>query len=443
MLLGVALLLTRVPLLGNGYGSDDDAWRNIVAALHMRAAGHYIPSRVPGFPVFEALLVLLSPWGWVATNAAAILAGAAAVWRFWCLLRRLEVRTPLLPALGFAFGAPMWVRVSQTMDYAFGLAFFIAAYEAALRRRHVWAGVLLALATGCRPSYALIVLAMGAFLVARRARGSDAARFGLGYALTAAGLFVPLFASPEGRGLHEHLLRHAAHAHVTIHTAIPVARGAVVYLLGKLGALAAAFGLIAAGLRAAGRDRAPRVPAGAGSGDAEPRAAWVFELTSALLLAGFFLLIPYEDAYLLPLLPLALIGLGRALPRAWLALAMFAMASEPLVSVQFASHRLKPGALFQEIAARRADLADSHALLASHPATPTLILVPRPRVHRLLALDPGLEPTEAGWAPFHAPGVALWSRDHRLAFAEALEPGDRARLEAEGWVTRDAGADRH
>src|SRR5580765_7917805 len=73
-----AVAVSRVPLVGGGFGSDDDSWRNAVAATRMHALGHYVPSRAPGFPVFETLLSVLVGHGWLVTNGVTALAGVIA-----------------------------------------------------------------------------------------------------------------------------------------------------------------------------------------------------------------------------------------------------------------------------------------------------------------------------------------------------------------------------
>src|SRR6266581_3623522 len=97
IVLVLALLASRLPLIGGGYGSDNDTWRNIVAAIHMHEAMRYVPSRVPGFPVYEGLLALLAPWGWIATNLASVAAEVAVASWFARLLTRLRVANPLWP----------------------------------------------------------------------------------------------------------------------------------------------------------------------------------------------------------------------------------------------------------------------------------------------------------------------------------------------------------
>src|SRR5258708_11333263 len=189
-------VLTRLPLLFGGYGSDNDSWRNIAAALHMREAGRYIPSRIPGFPVFEGVAALLAPGGWILTNLASVVAATIGLALFAGLLRDLDVRDRRWPWLALAFGAAMWVQVSQTIDYAYGFAFFIGAWRLVLRSRYVSAGVLLALATGCRASYVVVVGAVLLLLSARRSSwrsflGFAAGHFPLPVAIVLVGLASP------------------------------------------------------------------------------------------------------------------------------------------------------------------------------------------------------------------------------------------------------------
>jgi hypothetical protein len=424
-LLLAGFVLSRAPLLGGGFGSDDDSWRNAVAALRMREIGHYIPSRVPGFPLFEGLMAGLIRGGPNATNGAAALAGLAATILFWRLLRARGVREPIWPLLAFAFGAPLWIRCTQSMDYAFGLAFFLAAWLAALSRRYGPAGILVALATGCRPSYALASLPMLVLMQARREPPRRFLAYGLGLAPLTAALFTPVLLSPEAEHLERHIAHHAARAHVTAGNALWMAKRGALFALGRPGLLAAGLA-IAAALAARWRRRSEPRPALPGAG-----AVRAFEVSLALSIGGFWLLIPYDEAYLLPLVPLALIALARSLPRAWLVATMLAITAEPLVSIRLDA-RLVPGELFQEIAERRRQLAEVRALLERRPTVPTVYVVGRAAVLRLLVLDPSLARMAPAWSPFHQPGVALVSRDGRRSFAEDLEPGQEAALASEG-----------
>jgi hypothetical protein len=433
--LALALILSRLPLLGSGYGSDHDSWRNIIAALHMREAGRYVPSRVPGFPVYEGLLTLLAPGGWWATNVAAAMAGFAAAGLFARLLLRTAIRNPLLPWIAFAFGSPLWVRCTQTIDYAFGLSFFLAGCLLLLSKRYALAGVMLALATGCRASYVTVNLGVLALLVARRAPIRAYAVYALGYLPLVALEFLPVMRAPETRELMLHFSKHASE-HVTLVTLIPVLRLAVRFLLGKLGTCVVAVGILALAVR----KLRGRTEAGAGLEPAirpEVRVPLLaFALGVVVAIGGMYLLIPGEGAYLLPLLPFVLLALAAMLPRRWMIAVTLAMVAECFVSVKVDERRLVRGDLFEEIAFRRQDLSDTRRLLAFHPATPTVFVVGSFMTHRLLVLEPRLERLDAGWSAFHHPGVALRAGDGSRGFAESLELGQVRQLERDGWTVR-------
>jgi hypothetical protein len=83
----------------------------------------------------------------------------------------------LWPTLAFAFGPPLWVSATQDDRLPFGLALVLFAYLAALGKRGAWAGLLLALATGCRGTFAWFMPPMLMLLVARGAAPGAVARY--------------------------------------------------------------------------------------------------------------------------------------------------------------------------------------------------------------------------------------------------------------------------
>ena len=420
----MALLATRVPLLFGGYGSDDDAWRNIVAALHARDAGHYVPSRAPGFPLYEGLLTALAPGGSLVTNLAAVLAGIIALALFWGLLEDLKVRNREWVWTAFAFGSAMWVEISQTMDYSLGLACFLAAWRLVLRERYFLAGILIALATGCRATYLLLGAAFLVLMLWRRAGWKACAAYALGCGPLALALFVPYLLSPEARELLGDFRLHTGR-HATLGNVIPWARVCVVWLIGHFGLLV--IGSFALALLV-GRARWPRGPRIA------PQAEHAFELAVVAITISLFLLIPGEGIYLLPALPVVLIAMSRILPRGWLAAAAIAMVAESLVSISFEERRFVPGRLLLELETRRHDARDVRELLQRHPSTPTVFVVGRFMILRLWASDRALTHTERVWSPWYDPGISLTTPDGRVAFADRLRDDQAQELIARGWA---------
>jgi hypothetical protein len=158
-----------------------------------------------------------------------------------------------------------------------------------------------------------------------------------------------------------------------------------------------------------------------------------YELAAVAVSFGFFALIPYEKAYLLPAVPFVLLLAARLLRPAWIGLLVAVLMVEPLVTMRMEGAHVVPGQLFIERAQRRADLAETRALAALEPGSPTVYVVGRFRVHRLLILEPGLERLGPAWKSFHGPGVALWRRDHRVGFAQMLLETQRDSLARDGY----------
>jgi hypothetical protein len=421
---------SRLPLLGGGYGSDDDSWRNIVAALRMRELGHYVPSRAPGFPVFESLLALLAPYGWLLTNGATALAGIVAAVIFHRLAVRLKVNSPGWLSLGFAFCSGLWITTCQTMDYAYGLAFMLAAYLALLGRRHLWAGILLALAAGCRVTLGAQLLGMVALLLTRREPVRAWVALLGGFAAVLGLLFLPVVRSPDLADIGGQAAYHVSRAHLTLRTFMPITRAALVFTFGRFGlSFLALAGIVVAleFLRRSQRDglrrRLERFELG----------PVTYELIAISVCLGSFILMPYEKAYLLPAVPFVLLLAGRVLRPAWIGLLAAVLVVEPLATVSLGGARVVPGQFFVERAQRRADLAESRELAALQPGSPTVYMVGRFRVHRLLILEPSLERMGLAWRSFYGPGVALWRPDHHVGCAQMLLDSQRDSLERQGY----------
>jgi hypothetical protein len=435
----VVIILTRVPLLGNGFGTDPDAWRNAVGTLRMLDVGHYVPSRPPGFPVFEMMLLAFVPLGWVASNLMTSVAGAVSALLLLAVARKLRVRNALWVSLALAFSGMVWVRCTQTIDYAVGLAFVIGCYWALLDRRHVLAGVLLALAAGCRLTNGALVAPALAMLVVRRDGWRSTTTFAASFVVATVVVLIPVMATldPErlGRG---GVLGHVARGHVTGARLSLVLRSSAVYLFGKLGAAALVLGVVWSVVGAVRRRFATRPLSTSSPADpARDMAPVVFEAGAVIVVGVLFLLIPYEPSYLTPLVPFALLIAARVLARPWFVAVALLAISEVLVMPLFGQKRVVAGRLFQEVEQRKAELASTRALETRRPDEPTVFVIGRFATHRLLVLDPSLERTDAAWAPFHASGVALWTGDRHIGYAEELDAPARAALEADGYRIED------
>jgi len=351
------------------------------------------------------------------------------------ILFQLKIKHPLWPWLAFAFGTPLLVTTSQTMDYSFGLAFFLACYLFLLRRHYITAGILLALATGCRPTYILINIPVLAFLLARRENWRQYLAFAAGYIPLTTVLFIPVITSPEVQGLYEHFVNHAGNKKFDSFNLSIILRGPTIFLLGKLGTIVFGISLISI-ISIKLRKGLYRLK------------EWIFrintctevilfEVGTILVIGVFYVLIPYQSDYLLPILPLFLIILARRLPRPWLMAVSTAILVSTFISINFSQRKLVQGRFFRELNERRGDMAETRDLASRNPDHPTVYVVGRFNIHRLLVLNPELDRSPAAWAPFSFPGIALRNKNELVAYASYLKPEQRERLKNKGWNIRE------
>lgn len=166
--LGLSIWLSRVFLLGHGYGTDADAWRAMLAAQHLLDTGHYLPSRPPGYPLPEFFDALMLHFGlgsafWIGLSSS-ILSGVSAALLFR-LYQPLGTARALPAVLAMSFTPEVYVAGLGAMDYLWGLTFFLGASLAAMGGRVWTTALLLGLAAASRPTYALAFIPLALILI--------------------------------------------------------------------------------------------------------------------------------------------------------------------------------------------------------------------------------------------------------------------------------------
>lgn len=157
-LLFIAVLASRLPFLGNGFGSDPDAWRIAMSGLHFLQDGVYQVSRFPGYPIAEFLnapLVVISP---SASNLMSAFLSACSALLMAQIGREISVPRPLSAALFFSFIPVVWQISTTTMDHIWALFFFLLSFSLYLRERRLLASLSMGLAFACRITYAPLAL---------------------------------------------------------------------------------------------------------------------------------------------------------------------------------------------------------------------------------------------------------------------------------------------
>jgi hypothetical protein len=162
--LALAYVISRLPFVNIGYGTDPDAWRVALTAHWMWDHHEYYPSRLPGYPIPEFASAAVIKGGWLATNLLTVFISLLGLWFFARIVSKLDVPNRGIVVLAFAFTPLLWINSMTTMDYMWALTFILGAYYFLLDRNVVLAGVMLGLAVGSRSTSIVFVLPLVMYL---------------------------------------------------------------------------------------------------------------------------------------------------------------------------------------------------------------------------------------------------------------------------------------
>jgi hypothetical protein len=172
--LAAAFIVSRVPWVDHGYGTDPDAWRVALSATYLIDHQDYSPSRLPGYPLHEFVTALTVGHGWVWSNLSTVAISLAGVLVFALLVRKLDLPQRGALVLAFAFAPLLWINSVTTMDYMWALTFVMGSYLALLYGAPTLAGAGLGVAAGFRLT-SLFMLPVF-WLLIRRAKGQNQIR---------------------------------------------------------------------------------------------------------------------------------------------------------------------------------------------------------------------------------------------------------------------------
>lgn len=152
VVLMVLVILSRLPFIFNGFGTEEDSWGLVLNAIQMKESGGYSMSRLPGHPVHEIVLSLFShPEPWV-FNGLSMMFGALAVMFFYFWLKKIGFSYPFIASMALAFVPVMYLSNVYTIDYAWALALICGSLLAVEYKKFMIAGILLGFSGGCRMS---------------------------------------------------------------------------------------------------------------------------------------------------------------------------------------------------------------------------------------------------------------------------------------------------
>ncbi len=152
--------LLYLPLTFTGYGSDVDTFRVLEAGRNFIATADYVPSRRPGYLVYELSVFALDQLGgsWL-TNLGSLFWALIAVASFLRICRRHAIPNANVLAAIFVVHPVFWYNATVTLDYVWALGMLLAGFDLLEQERFGWAGLAFGLAVGCRLS-SLVIAAL-------------------------------------------------------------------------------------------------------------------------------------------------------------------------------------------------------------------------------------------------------------------------------------------
>ncbi len=162
ILLAAAALL-YFPFVFMGYGSDVDTYGVLQAGRHFAQTWDYVPSRGPGFFVFESLTFIFDQIGGsFLTNLAVMGMALTVLYGFMRLCREYAIPNYRWLCAALMIHPFFWANAACTMDYLVALG-FVSIGMIQIRRKHFFtAGAAFALGAGTRLTIALLA---GCFLL--------------------------------------------------------------------------------------------------------------------------------------------------------------------------------------------------------------------------------------------------------------------------------------
>lgn len=365
LLLLLALILTRLPFFGSGYGADEDAWRVARASSNIWQTGHYEVSREPGYPLYEiANAPLWALGGSWAMSLATFVAFLFSLWAFYRLLNLTQARSRKVLVLLFAFLPLFWPNSATSMDYIWDLALLLWAAVFLFQGRSILAFSLIGLSVGFRPNGAVMFLPCVVYMLWMKkgwqsiiiylVMGISIGLVAYSPALLTYGPSIFRFV-PSARSPLEHLLSLGWKA---------------ISGLGTFGTLTVILSLVLSW-----RTMLDRI--------VSDRLIKVY-LTFTGILSLPFLIIPYESAYLIPALPWLFLFLGRVLKPRVLGIVAAAVVFSGFWDVRFHQRvegkpvfapRLETGRILEDYSRRR-EILTFRQVLPSYPfPEPSLLIL--------------------------------------------------------------------
>jgi hypothetical protein len=308
--LGTIVIVSRLPFLSAGYGTDWDNWRVANTARSIAETGGYSISRNPGHPLQEMFFSLIWANGPVALNGVTAIFSALAVLCFALSLQQIGCKDSMLASLALGFTPVVFINSTNASDFVPALALILAGLYCVLKHQAIVAGVLIGTAVGWRITSGAMLVPLAMILYDPTARSASiSAMWKLCAVTVLVGIasFVPVLMT-YGLSL---FARHE-YVYVPLHGIVKVATVDVWGSIGSLAIAAAVARFIVSPKASQGDTSVPRstpvtmMPA--------------CSVAVILYAAGYLAMLinargGVKAAYLIPAVPFAIVLLGWLLAR--------------------------------------------------------------------------------------------------------------------------------
>lgn len=314
------VIISRLPLIVNGYGTDGDAWRVALTAQTLWETGTYEMSRFPGYPLYEfiqAPLIVLG--GSAGANAASVLVFIASLFLFRKLLVRWNIPNTDITLFAYAFLPILWKNSSVTMDYVWGMCGLLFSLLLLLERRVLFAGIVLGLSAGIRSTNIIYLLPL--LLAADWNKKRPPLLLVSSAVLTAVLCYLPVFFSPDFSAMMNEFFGRMNERSLLMSAGLIVYRFLFTLGLPGWGCILVIVWVNRASISSRRQSEQMRIS--------------LAVITACVLM---FILLPDEREYLIPCLPFLLIVIAMIAGRIQLTVTAAALISYAFVSVDIVDH---------------------------------------------------------------------------------------------------------
>lgn len=195
-LFALAIFLSRLPFLSQGYGLDGDSWSVAIVARNIATTGVYEVSRYPGYPVQEFICSLFyNGTAWRLNLLTAIISTIGILF-FALTLKTWKFKYVFLASAALAFVPIVYINSTTTIDYVWALSFMLISLYCVARYNALLAGVFLGIAIGCRITSGAMLIPFAVMILQTGERRENIIRllkFVLTTIIVGALLYLPVY----------------------------------------------------------------------------------------------------------------------------------------------------------------------------------------------------------------------------------------------------------